>query len=270
MHNNEKLSIAKIKHYLPKTYHKYSKKLLLFNQVNSTNDFLLGLTEDSISAPIICLAEKQTSGRGRLARIWYSPRRSNIYLSILWNFSHSPEVLSALSLISAIAVIQALQKFGIKKHLGLKWPNDVFYQQQKLAGILLELKSNQYHGTKAIIGVGLNVNMPKIAAKKIPQNWIDVKKIINKPADRNKLAAYLIQQLIKNLATFEKSGSAHFIKSWQQFDITKNQPVILITTKQKTFATSCGIDPFGRLLIKTKNAEIQKISSGEISLQITS
>jgi len=117
----------------------YLTELEIHDQIHSTNSHLVALSNAKPdSTAVVCLAEQQTAGKGRRGRQWISPFGSNIYASIVWKFEQGPTYLSGLSLAIGVAVIKSLKTHGIKD-VGLKWPNDIYWQQRKLGGILVEV-----------------------------------------------------------------------------------------------------------------------------------
>src|SRR5436190_1973168 len=112
--------------------------LLLLNTIPSTNDYLLDQIKHNpnLLTKAVVITEQQTRGRGQNQKIWQSPYGKNIYLSYYWQFNAACD-LSGLSLVVALAVTSALQKYKIA-NIKLKWPNDIYYANKKLAGILIE------------------------------------------------------------------------------------------------------------------------------------
>ncbi len=101
-------------------------------------------------------------------------------LSLLWRFHLPPDALSGLSLATGIAVAHALQQLGVTE-VGLKWPNDVWWRERKLGGILLESGSDA--GVCYVVaGIGLNVNLPSSAGDLIDQPWVDLQEIMGTTA----------------------------------------------------------------------------------------
>ncbi|MGB1091882.1 MAG: biotin--[acetyl-CoA-carboxylase] ligase, partial [Oceanobacter sp.] len=121
--------------------------------VDSTNTYLLEQAADHMGKRFAALAEMQTGGRGRRGRHWVSPFGKNIYLSLLVTLPGEVGQQFGLSLVTAIAVEQALTKQGIDG-ISLKWPNDVYLNGRKLAGILLEARQSQPGFCQVVIGIG--------------------------------------------------------------------------------------------------------------------
>jgi len=265
----ELLDKQKIIQYLNNNHVFPPDKILILDDIESTNSYLAELIKNKNfkkEQKCICFAEHQTAGKGRLGRKWFSPFAQNIYLSILWQFYREPYELSSLGLAVAIAVVEALRDYGIKKDLSLKWPNDVLWQNLKLAGILIELVGEAHYAYNAIIGVGLNINMPKKAVEKIDQPWCDVAKITNATPQRNRLAGLLLNHLLSALTIYQNQGLKPFIKKWRKLDATYGKKVAIITPRQAIVGVGSGIDEKGFFLLKDKNGKTMAFHSGEVSL----
>lgn len=133
----------------------------------------------------VCLAESQRAGRGRRGRDWLSPCARNLYLSMLWRFPHGPETLGGLALAVGLAVRAALEDAGVPG-VTLKWPNDALYRGSKLAGALIELSGEAGGASCVVVGVGINVSMPRERAAAIAQPWTDASRAAGKTISRNR------------------------------------------------------------------------------------
>lgn len=239
----------------------------IFDTIDSTNQYLLDKAKTSGKSGAVCLAEYQHSGRGRRGRPWYSPFASNIYFSLLWFFVRDPVELSGLSLAITIAVTRVLKHYGIKEKLAVKWPNDVLWEKQKLAGILLEMLAEPHTGTKVVIGIGLNMTMSNHKEIPIDQPWTDVKNIIGQQP-RNLFVAALINELVNTLDLFETHGLLPFLSEWESLDITRNQEIALHAGEHITRGIGLGITEKGELLLTDSNNNVQRFLSGEVSLRL--
>ena len=198
----------------------------------STNSYLLEHASDHMGKRYAVLAEKQESGRGRRGRTWVSPFGKNIYLSMLWSFSGGIGSLEGLSLVIAIAVEKALSELGVDS-AKLKWPNDIYLNNKKLAGILLEV-SGEYSGhCQVVIGIGLNIKLSDYDAESIDQPWAQLSEHLNN-TDRNTISAALISNLIRAIEQFEKTGFKMFKDYWTERDAFLDQELSLIHISEPT------------------------------------
>tara|TARA_B100001063_G_C16758678_1_gene554676 strand:+ start:78 stop:1103 length:1026 start_codon:yes stop_codon:yes gene_type:complete len=232
---------------------------------DSTNSYLLDKASDHMGKRYAVLAEKQESGRGRRGRTWVSPFGKNIYLSMLWSFSGGIGSLEGLSLVIAIAVERALTDLGVDD-AKLKWPNDVYLNNKKLAGILLEV-SGEYSGhCQVVIGIGLNIKLSDYDAESIDQPWAQLSEYLGN-VDRNTIAATMISHLIKAVEQFDKEGFKSFKDYWVSRDAFINQEVDLILPNKTRSGIAKGINTKGEFLLQT-DLGLEIINAGELSLRL--
>ena len=233
--------------------------------LESTNQYLLDKLPN-ISNGQTCIAEYQAAGRGRRGREWVSPFASHLYFSMYWRLEAGIEKASGLSLLVGIATVNALEKLGLHG-VGLKWPNDLYYQGKKLAGILIELNAQASDVCHSVIGIGINVRMPEQQGKLIDQPWIDLNNISTQPVDRNQLSGLLIKELHTLLSDYEEKGLTPFLDRWFELDCFLNKQVNLIVADNVQTGICRGINEQGALLLEIDN-EIKPYIGGEISLRL--
>lgn len=212
----------------------------------------------------VCLAEAQTHGRGRRGKTWVSPFGSSIYMSMAWTFTGGYQSMAGLSLLVGIAINRSLKTMGIKD-CKLKWPNDVFHNCRKLAGILVEVEGQVGSDASAVIGIGINVDLPS-AVSEIDQPFVDLVSITQKPVDRNELVAVIILTLTKMLKEFELKGLAPFLSEWREADLFYNEYVYLESGSNRIHGLSKGINEGGALLLENAG-KVTPHHGGEISVR---
>jgi len=265
----ELIDKALIVNLLPASIRQHITVFETHDQINSTNSYLSALTQKQPeSSGGICLAEQQTAGKGRRGRQWISPFGSNIYLSILWQFQEGPTSLSGLSLAIGVAVIRALKIHHIE-NVGLKWPNDIYWQQKKLGGILVEVSGESNGPCSAVIGLGLNLYLPEQAASEIEQDWVDIRQIlgISNQLSRNQLIATLIEQILNITTQYTERSFAQYRDEWRQYDCMHGQQVSLFLGNSKIEGVVQGINDDGLLLLKSQDGQVQHFASGEVSFR---
>lgn len=243
-------------------------KINIFQTIDSTNTYARELAEKNSVSGLVILAEQQTGGRGRRGKSWVSPFAANIYLSIVWDFEQGAEALEGLSLAVGVAVRRALIAHGVQG-VKLKWPNDIYVEQKKLGGILLEMIGDPAGHCSVVIGVGLNVSMPVSQASAIDQDWTDVAtELQDKLPARNKLAAELISEILPLLSTFQEQGFAAYRDEWQAADAFYGQPAVISTPKQSTAGIVKGVGINGALRLELDSGNIESFIGGELSLRL--
>ena len=238
-----------------------TRDLRVVLRTNSTNAELLRAAAPAHGARI-CLAEYQSAGRGRRGRSWQSPFGGNIYLSVAWRFAGGGEVLEGLSLLVGVLLCDALKAVGADG-IALKWPNDVLRHGHKLAGILVEMSGHASGPCSAVIGAGINVNMPARSAARIEQPWSDLHDVA---PSRNALVAQFLNRLLPALATYEQRGFAPWRERWSALDIYADRPVLVEASGRRTAGTARGVDQRGALLLETATGCL-RLHGGEVSLR---
>ncbi len=238
---------------------------VLFN-TDSTNSYLLANSLGEAEIARACLAELQSLGRGRRGRRWVSPFGGNLYLSLRWRFQRGTAQLGALSLAVGVAVINALYSTGVEG-LGLKWPNDIYLQNRKLAGVLLEISGESSGPCEVVIGVGINVCSIGSAQRAIDQPWSDIESCIGKRVLRNQLAGRLLSELIDAARLYDECGWEAFREDWMAMDIFSGKEVVLQTFSGEKMGLAQGVDDNGSLVIVSDDGNKQLFHSGEVSLR---
>lgn len=245
------------------------QQLLIFDTIDSTNTYLTKLLQSShppTNLPLVCLAERQTAGRGRLGKKWISPYAKNIYLSLAQQFvTATPQLLGTLSLAIAVAVVDALKRYGITQTLSLKWPNDIWWNNRKLAGVLIEFAQQKPSHYGVVIGIGLNLQMPSDAATHISQPWCDLTELEGTTPQRNRLISLLIDQLLDALTLYQQRGLVNFIEKWRALDLSYRRQITVITPTAQFHGQGMGIDDQGRLLLQDDSG-LHVFSSGQLLL----
>ncbi|RJT08726.1 bifunctional biotin--[acetyl-CoA-carboxylase] ligase/biotin operon repressor BirA [Rahnella inusitata] len=231
--------------------------------IDSTNQYLLDRIGE-LSSGDACVAEYQQAGRGRRGRKWFSPFGSNLYLSMYWKLDQGPAAAMGLSLVIGIVMAEVLQRLGAED-VRVKWPNDLYLKDRKLAGILVELTGKTGDAAQLVIGAGINLRMREPEADTINQGWINLQEAgVN--IDRNELTAMLLKELRAALLHFENEGLAPFISRWRGLDNFLDRPVKLLIGDQEIHGIERGIDQQGALLLE-QDGIIKPYIGGEISLR---
>ncbi len=254
----------KLKQFLSQDAFERLKNIAILNRVNSTNAFLQEKIKEDWTSASLCLAEYQSEGKGRRDRSWLSPYGKNIYMSLVWEFVAGPGALNGLTLLVGLAIIKALSKFNITG-LSLKWPNDVMWNGNKLAGVLTEINVDDINGCQAIIGIGLNLHLPSKIRNQLHNQITDMQTILGAYPDKNYITALILEELLTLLPEFESKGFEHFVDQWRGYDHLLNKQIILHTIQDKVEGVAQGVDHTGALEIKV-DGNIKKFYSGEASI----
>ena len=233
------------------------------DSVGSTNDVVREFLSADDSRGVIVLAEEQTQGRGRRGRSWHSPAGANLYLSLGWRFHGPVEKLSGLSLAIGAMLAEAIAR-DYAVDLALKWPNDLYHEERKLGGVLIELLGQQNGAIPVIAGIGVNVNMPAESAEAIQRPWTDLATARGAQLDRNRLAAQLISQLASGLMDIAGGEMGNWLARWRQRDFLHGRQV-LVEGSPTVAGTAAGVDQHGALLVSTETGQ-SAVAGGEATL----
>ncbi|MCZ6802567.1 MAG: bifunctional biotin--[acetyl-CoA-carboxylase] ligase/biotin operon repressor BirA [Proteobacteria bacterium] len=244
---------------------KILNKLEIFEEIESTNQYLLENLDVSDNHGNVVLAEYQSHGRGRRGSSWASPFGSGLCLSARWHFEQPLDSLICLSLAVGSAVIRVLGKMGFEG-VGLKWPNDIFFQNRKLGGLLIETRGETAGPCDVVIGLGLNIALPADFEADINQPCIDLASIKDSVPSRNVIAAELISEFMLLLDGYAEADTKDIINEWQEYDCMRGKQVKLILLDKNITGQVVGIDDEGALLMSIDDS-VRKFTAGEISLR---
>lgn len=264
MKNNiDKLSIKEISANIDAIY---DADIEVFDEIGSTNDYLKEKAKKGDFSLSVAIADRQTSGKGRIGRKFYSPENCGIYMSFLLR----PELLAEQSVnITAAAVVsvcETLEKFGVKD-FGIKWVNDIFLDNKKVCGILTEGSINTE--TKAfdwiVLGIGINVYEP--------ENGFD-----NEIAD---IAGYIFKKRKENLRNLicseiinrifyccNRLNEKEYLDFYRKNSLVTGKKITVIKGEEKIPANAVEIDDNFRLIVEYTDGKKQALNSGEISIKL--
>lgn len=237
------------------------EEIQLFEEVDSTNAEAIRQIQAGNTANRLVVARSQSAGRGRRGRSWLSPLDAGVYMSVMKQFTLQPNALQGLSLLTALSLKEALNGLGISG-LKLKWPNDILFQNKKLAGILLELQQRDRH-CYLVFGIGLNIALPAELTQEIDRPVTDITSIADDIPENNRIVATVINELCSNLVEYEKSGFSSFQESWNESDSYLNSNIEIHNGEKRIIGKSLGVDSNGALLLQTVTG-LQSINGGEV------
>lgn len=214
----------------------------------------------------VWFAEYQRAGQGRRGKVWCSPPLSNLYCSINRRFPCSIAELSGFSLAVAVMMIDALKALSIEG-LSLKWPNDIWLNGKKCAGLLIQLGGEASGPCDVTLGFGLNVTMSRQAGVGIDQDWTALALESDTVYDRNVIASKIIEHLLLGFACYEQHGFSAFIERWRGYDGLLGKPIVLTHALQCIEGVAQGVDVDGALIVQQKNG-LFRYHSGEVSVRV--
>ncbi len=220
---------------------------------------------DQSHRPCIALAEMQTEGKGRRGKQWVSPFARNIYCTIGMLKSIQASTLGLLSILTGIALCRSLDVSGVKG-VQIKWPNDLYFQQQKLGGILIESRPVREAEYFLAIGFGINVAMSADDLAVIPQAATSIGLINDQEIPRDAILLEAIKQIVSMIDDFDESSIPWLIDEFDAHDALCGQGICATTDEQSICGINAGINSSGQLQLDSEQGRLT-FSAAEISLR---
>lgn len=229
-----------------------------FKEIDSTQNYLKKHYKSLPNLTFI-FSDYQSVGRGRRGREWVSNKGDNLLFSILIKDKNLVSKFDSLSIISALLVKELLSRYGIK-NIEIKWPNDVYIDSKKAAGILLEGVNKNNKLDAVIIGIGINVNQTDFVDG-LRINPTSIKLILNKDIDMSFLRKKIYKDFSKRLS---KIDGINYLKEINKINFLKNKVVSFEYKDDILTGVAKDINEDNSLSILVNN-EIIKVKSGEVN-----
>lgn len=239
--------------------------VLVHDMLDSSNGHLLELARAGVAHGTVVTAEGQRAGRGRRGRSWSSPWGQNLYFSILLRFDSPASGLAPFTLVAGLVLAEVLGDLGATGH-GVKWPNDILYEGQKLAGVLCELQGEFEGPCGLVVGIGVNIHA-EAPNPVIDQPWTSLKAAFGLTLDRNLLAGLLARELLQAYQQFRNKGFDAFQARWRRWNLLQNQPVRIMHQGKEEIGIALGVDAGGQLRVDF-GGTVRVVNSGEVSIRL--
>ena len=233
------------------------------DELSSTNDRAKELARQGAVHGQIVLAKRQKLGRGRLQRQWESPN-GGLWMSVVLRPNLSLADASKITLAASVAISDSLKEL-FQVHIGIKWPNDLVYNGQKIAGILGEVVGEWNAVHTLILGIGINVNFPR---ERLNDSFTatTLYEILGQEVDLNILATRILKHLEQELMSLEKKEFEELRMKWSERAVGLGEGVRIVRGEQVIEGVFKGISIDGALLLETGDGEIS-FSAGEVQLR---
>jgi BirA family biotin operon repressor/biotin-[acetyl-CoA-carboxylase] ligase len=242
------------------------KRIEALREIDSTNRLAKDLAHQGAPEGTIVIAECQSQGRGRMGRKWFSPDGHGIYCSFILRPRLSPADVSGITLMTAVAVADLLRS-ETDLPAQIKWPNDILVGGKKISGILTEASMEMDLVDFAIIGWGLNVNIPLQA---FPEDLRGMATSLLIETGRTFHRRPLLQGFLKRFedlySIFLAQGLLPILERWKEFTDILGRPITLEVLGKSITGEVSDIDPSGALLLRDPAGKTHRIHSGDITL----
>ncbi|MCS7013277.1 MAG: biotin--[acetyl-CoA-carboxylase] ligase [Chloroherpetonaceae bacterium] len=187
------------------------KVLYYFEQLDSTNSEIFRATH--LPEGAVILAEFQTAGRGRAGKVWHSPMGENLLFSVLLRPACETKWLGLLSIMASEAIAETAE-FLTTCTATVKYPNDVYVSGKKLAGVLVETRTQGLRAPTVALGIGLNVNQTAFEGE-LSERATSLRLIAQRELDRAAVLTYLLQCLDARYDEFIQGRAELFLERWK-------------------------------------------------------
>jgi BirA family transcriptional regulator, biotin operon repressor / biotin---[acetyl-CoA-carboxylase] ligase len=242
--------------------------IISYDQIDSTNRVAKELAAEGRPSGTVVIAASQSAGKGQYGRNFNSPV-GGLYFSLLLEPDIPTETLSLITLATGLACRNVLhQAFGLQPHI--KWPNDIYLDGKKVAGILCEnllfthLASEK---AKVIIGVGLNVN------NRIQDFAVEIQSIITtvfehllEPVELEPLLEHVVHAITANVTRL-KFDRQHLLAEWQLYDFLLDKPVVYASEALAINGIGRGISAQGLYRVLDDTGVEHEVIGGQIRPQ---
>ena len=245
---------------------RFAGRIYVYDEIGSTNAAALELAKSGQPEGTLVVAERQSKGRGRMGRKWYSPPGKGLYFSLVLRPKLPIERISGLSLVVGLGIVRAL-KNATGCQFQIKWPNDILHGKKKLAGILVEMSAELDRVQFMIVGIGVNVNQDR---KDFPlglqRKATSLKIACGGPVSRLGLVREILVQFESLYVNFCRHGFEYLASELIEHSAIINKKITLRIGSKKITGKAVGFDDCGRLLVKNKRG-LMSYPAGEVTFR---
>lgn len=236
------------------------RQIQSYEELDSTNDTAFRLGQDGVAEGAVVFAEYQKKGRGRLGRAWVSPKGKSLTFSYLLRPELAPSQIARVTLVTGVSLARAASR-AAGKSLGLKWPNDLYFGEKKVAGILTEMSAEADKINFVVVGIGVNLNVP---SADLPPQSASLSEIAGKEIGRVAFAQALLREIEKDYLRLQKGRFEEIAREWEECSVTTGRRVVASLAGREVEGHATGIDADGALWIRKDNGLQERILSGDV------
>ncbi len=211
---------------------------------------------------MVIIAEEQTGGIGRMGRAWVSPS-GGIWITVVLK-PHVPiDHIFMITMAGSIAIARAIRK---EFDLGalIKWPNDIFIGNKKVAGLLLELAAEADAVHYCLLSIGIDVNVPlNQFSPALQKDITSISAEVGHEVDRASFLARILKEFESRYLLIESGEYEAIIREWKSLSCTLENRVQIRTLKNSFEGDAIDIDEFGALIIRKDNGKLERVISGD-------
>ena len=245
----------------------FGQKIHHFLRTDSTNRQARSLASEGASEGTLVVAEYQEKGKGRLSRVWESPSSQNLLFSLILRPNWPPRQAFYGTVLASVSLCRAIQEIA-DIPVGIKWPNDIYCRDKKLAGILTEFSTDPDRLEYMIVGIGVNCHWAPMEVLPGGQPATSILQEAGKKISRLQILARF---LTHGEALYEKAqieGVGFLREEWDRYSIIKNRRVTILASQTSRTGVAQGIDDHGGLIVLFDDGRKETILTGDVHLRI--
>lgn len=233
-----------------------------YDAVDSTNTEAKRLLKAGLREPVLLVAEEQTAGRGRQGKSFFSPRGTGLYLTLVVFPNVPPESAVHATTAASVAVCRAIRQCtGTSPQI--KWVNDLYLDERKCCGILVEAQSDRQTGLVQSLVIGVGVNL---STQDFPDELARTAASLgNAPCDRNALAAAIAAELLRVMADLDDTS---WMEDYRHWSLVLGRDILYWRNGEQFAARALEIEENGALRVQHPDGSQTLLQSGEISLRL--
>lgn len=234
------------------------KRILFLDKTTSTNDIAKTIVEEEGGHGTLIIAEEQTAGRGRKSNKWISARGKGLYFTLILGVPVTVSI-QLITLAAGVAVAKAICS-SCSLSTGLKWPNDVYIGERKVAGILTEAVTKGHETVKVLVGVGINVNNDLTdfdTETRLTATSLKIALGIEVP--REEILVSFVEKFDEMHRKLLEGDSSQIVKEWLQMALYKGEELEVQTEKTSIVGKFVGVNEAGALIIRDHEQNLHEI-----------
>lgn len=234
--------------------------------VDSTQKIALQLSLDGAPEGTVVIAEEQTRGRGRMARAWFSPKYTGVWMSVILRPNLLPQKAPQLTLVTAVAVVQAIEELTSIKP-AIKWPNDILINGKKITGILTEMQAESDRINSVIIGIGINANQELEAYPEELRTIATSLRIeTGNRINRAELIRLVLSKLEQLYDMYLQEGFQPIKLLWESYAVSIGKMITARMVQGDLYGKALGITDDGVLMLEDEVGKVHFVYSADIEL----
>lgn len=245
--------------------HCIGKELVYLKTVDSTNDEVKRRAAAGAAHGLVVVSDEQTVGKGRLGRVWKSPKGSGVWFSILVRPDTAPNEVAVITLVAGLGVCNAIRSFTGCNAM-IKWPNDIIINNKKVCGILTEMNAEADRINYAVIGIGINVNTDSFP-KEISHKATSLKLETDSQIMRADFLKEVLYQTEKCLDDYFLNVNSTILKEYSAKCATLGRQVSFERNGSSYTGVAKSISKKGELVVELPDLSNAAVGSGEVTVQ---